>query len=1330
MNNLHLKRRSRAFCLTMVAVALAVVAFAVTLHFNPAPVSAEPQTRPRLNRLANLVRGYIAVAAGRSGRTGVTAAGLPRQIPKDVFLPGVEVYLEDPQTGKLSKPDRTDLSGRFSVYAPGRGRYRICWTSPVYGKGCTPVYVSAGSGAQFLSTVRINIPLRKDYVAITGNVTDGEGGSPRTYDPLLNINAFATVNFDAAKGDRAKVYVNNFGDYFLPYVPIKQDIKLSAVIEGGRFTQEIFRAAQIERSALHRINMRIQNTRPRIDPLIAVDAGNKRVQNPAPGTEVSLMATARDNDGDPVKFSWVVDASEGQLSQNTGPQVKWKLPNVPGRYSVTAVAYDEKGGYDKAVLSLLVGAKGIPFTGIVVEPSGLPVKVAQVEIVGNPTLTTDDNGRFATNVNEADRYVVNVRKAGYALNSQVFERAVTGGRWILRRAQVVTINPTRDTTITHKRSERDCPGPDSVRANLGAAGKSLMPPQWQDGKGRVIDPPYSSGDISSGRPANQRSRSRLVGRDQLTRPLIIMPRQLKLRRCGPGMSVRIPAGSVLDTSGNPATTPFQVTISTVDLLSPQQMPGDDSVIDRGGNGGNLESFGAGALDLPAGFKLKSGATARVTIPVDRSRLLGEPLPPSVPFLSYDEKRGLWIEEGTLNLMMVAGVRSYVGDAKHFSPVNADNVKNNTAACLRVFSPGLPANYDLEVSAPLGGTGAPKIVKKPIVNTSPFEHVVYNLPNNVNITLAPMTQGANPQLLGFFIVNSGPPQNPNNSPDVPPLEANGYTSCQNFVNLNVGSAPSSPFGGEFLHGLGFIDAANLGFDDLTSADPTGNALKDAIVDASRNYYLSVDPNNLRTTFADFKSHHGFPANPNAAAPGQTVAQYANSGDLGFGRDMHCLKNGNDVACYVTNYGNGYTSVPPGGGTDDQDDANAAGQRNTVGASAEGATVAMEYSAIENDPSNERVVKFFVYKPGLPDYGRSISANLDGRGERPVPQLCMVCHGGQIPSQSGGVPAFNTADQVKLDSRFIPFDYRLFTFPTVPGNLSIAQQDAEFKILNEEIVNSAPPALASDPIREVVTSLYNNGASSTQLHDATPPGWVNGASANAPNQVTFYRKVIAPACRICHASQPFSQLQFNNSDKFLNLAQFNPGTIGGAANRLMLGTAQLRVCGDYVMPHALRTHDIFWDVYWDVLSWGPPPSMRTDFQTFGDGVPSGGTSTWKPQLCTTFISGNPSVPSEFFQHTIQPIFNGKCVGCHIQGGIAPFSLTEGDAYNNLVPGMVAEGNDDPAAAGNTLLFRTTHVNPVSRMPPNCFRAPEPPNGNLPCLSQTDIDKLKAWIRNGAN
>jgi len=158
----------------------------------------------------------------------------------------------------------------------------------------------------------------------------------------------------------------------------------------------------------------------------------------------------------------------------------------------------------------------------------------------------------------------------------------------------------------------------------------------------------------------------------------------------------------------------------------------------------------------------------------------------------------------------------------------------------VFSPTLPGQYELEVNAPLSD-GTPHIKKERIDNVTFQEHVIYNLVPNLNLTLAPMTPGPNSQLLGYYVVNAGPvtpfvgTPGAGNAPPGPP-----YTDCQNFVVLKTGSAPDSPFGGEFLHGLGFINAENLGFDDLTAAGPTGNALRDAIVTASKQYYNSVDP----------------------------------------------------------------------------------------------------------------------------------------------------------------------------------------------------------------------------------------------------------------------------------------------------------------------------------------------------------------------------------------------------------------------------------------------------------------------------------------------------------
>src|SRR5262249_33728739 len=156
---------------------------------------------------------------------------------------------------------------------------------------------------------------------------------------------------------------------------------------------------------------KFENHRPRLDPMVAFDAvSNRRVQNAAPGSRVNVQLGARDNDGDPVQFAWFIGPEGGQLSQTRGANVQWTLPSAPGRYSVTVVAFDGKGGYDKAVLSILADGQGVPFTGVVVDPAGAPVANASIEVVGNPTVTTDSSGRFQLRAVEADRYVLNLRK--------------------------------------------------------------------------------------------------------------------------------------------------------------------------------------------------------------------------------------------------------------------------------------------------------------------------------------------------------------------------------------------------------------------------------------------------------------------------------------------------------------------------------------------------------------------------------------------------------------------------------------------------------------------------------------------------------------------------------------------------------------------------------------------------------------------------------------------------------------------------------------------------------------------------------------------------------
>ena len=139
----------------------------------------------------------------------------------------------------------------------------------------------------------------------------------------------------------------------------------------------------------------------------------------------------------------------------------------------------------------------------------------------------------------------------------------------------------------------------------------------------------------------------------------------------------------------------------------------------------------------------------------------------------------------------------------------------------------------------------------------------------------------------------------------------------------------------------------------------------------DYYNAIDPGGNKTTLGEWWQANGFGSDGLGTGNPTYVNQaYLNNNDLGFGRDMHCAKNGANLACYVTNYG-----LP------DQSPANANDAENKNPAT-RGATVTMEWNAA--DPAAERV-QFYVFGGGVAGSGRINFADLDGWG----PSRCRSC-----------------------------------------------------------------------------------------------------------------------------------------------------------------------------------------------------------------------------------------------------------------------------------------------------------------------------------------------------
>jgi len=296
--------------------------------------------------------------------------------------------------------------------------------------------------------------------------------------------------------------------------------------------------------------------------------------------------------------------------------------------------------------------------------------------------------------------------------------------------------------------------------------------------------------------------------------------------------------------------------------------------------------------------------------------------------------------------------------------------------------------------------------------------------------------------------------------------------------------------------------------------------------AKKYYAAVDPKSAKTTLARWKAANGFGADTAAAT-------FFNAGDLGFGRSMHlktqaAADGNNDVAYYVSNY---------------RTTTDALNNRNLI------ATVAMDY--VFNPATKQRVTAFYVYDK----FGsRVTSADLDGNGNKFVPNLCLVCHGGSQPNlekfADGGNP---TAD---MKSHFLAFDLDSYTYSAAKKQ-GRPDQEAGFVGLNQALLDDTDPT----PTTSDLIKGWYGGAALPNAFGGTyvPADWVDPANAKIK---AAYSGAFAISCRSCHASRVAASLAFpaftdlnKKKDKVTDLVY----TFAKNAQP---------------MPNALRTFTIFW------------------------------------------------------------------------------------------------------------------------------------------------------------
>jgi hypothetical protein len=198
-----------------------------------------------------------------------------------------------------------------------------------------------------------------------------------------------------------------------------------------------------------------------------------------------------------------------------------------------------------------------------------------------------------------------------------------------------------------------------------------------------------------------------------------------------------------------------------------------------------------------------------------------------------------------------------------------------------------------------------------------------------------------------------------------------------------------------------------------------------------------------------------------------------------------------------------------------------------------------------------------------------AELDNRGDKYVPGLCIVCHAGTLPADiTTASPPGNT------DSRFIPFDLRSYDTsaplePGFPALLPRAAQEENFRKLNEGVYLNTSP---TDAQKALIEAWYDpNGVSSagqTQQDSINniPFNW----SSSTATDSQFYQDVIRPSCRSCHTSR-------------------GPGLDFGDPVSFQGAGASFAVCDGGYMPQAFVT----WRNLWHSTSPSQPARVEQYF-----------------------------------------------------------------------------------------------------------------------------------------
>lgn len=348
---------------------------------------------------------------------------------------------------------------------------------------------------------------------------------------------------------------------------------------------------------------------------------------------------------------------------------------------------------------------------------------------------------------------------------------------------------------------------------------------------------------------------------------------------------------------------------------------------------------------------------------------------------------------------------------------------------------------------------------------------------------------------------------------------------------------------------------------------GDGMDPAIAEARRFYDTIQSPSSTEQPVDYPDPFNGTPAAPRKTAPltldawkqafhipvrapGESIADYRartgvvvyyNKNELGLGRELGCAEFDDrpnaratpmmGIACYVTNYGTTFRDT-----------------NNSLRMAEDGLhpknTVCITYRP---SAESDYQIQFYTYNgDGL----RREWAQLDTLGPRPVPQVCMNCHGGY----------YDTERHLARFARFLPLDPNVVVFADESaGSTGFTRAAQEDRIRTINALSARTPLTPAQ--REMLDALY--GGSLTVAGTASRPQWFPQAWNDTEDHRQLFDQVVKPNCATCHlAMQTGSQGALSVYNLF-------------AAPASLLDTGLSSVlCGSFDMPNSQTTRINFW------------------------------------------------------------------------------------------------------------------------------------------------------------